>query len=175
MSSGTKAILIVFAAIFLMAMFWLGQEIPMESQLEMYGDLRNTSAIIFGVMGAWLAILHPSSLKVVFSEDNKEINPKDKTTITLLLRPIFVATIVLVAALLIGPTVLAAKTIHQLLDIRETLRGLSFSLLCSLSVLQLWALLLTLVPADLIYLKIQKDEKNAQIKKRMFRTKKRTK
>lgn len=140
----------------------------MESQMKAYEGLRNTAAIIFGVMGAWLAILHPNSLKIVFGEKTGEVTDKDKQTIKILLQPILAATGILIVVLILSPTALLAKTFPFLLEHRSFLRGASFSLLCSLTVLQLWALLMTLVPGDILQRSIQAKEKDKQVRKRLF-------
>lgn len=38
---------------------WFGRKVPFAEQWPMYEGLRTTAAIIFGVIGAWLAIIYP--------------------------------------------------------------------------------------------------------------------
>src|SRR5690625_7087270 len=48
--------LIIFSVIF-------GGKVTFNEQMPIYDGLRNTSAIIFAVMGAWIALLYPGKLR----------------------------------------------------------------------------------------------------------------
>lgn len=145
-----------------------GQHIAMTNQMPLYEGLRNTSAIIFGVMGAWLAILHPDSLKEVFGGGNQRLPEQEKKTIMLLLSPIIISTIIIAIVLVLFPLVELGKTISHLHAHKNIFRGLSFSTLIALTLLQLWALILTLVPGDIVKKHIDKENTSHAIKKRMF-------
>ncbi|WP_146003559.1 hypothetical protein [Kineobactrum sediminis] len=145
-----------------------GQEIAMSRQMPLFEGLRNTSAIIFGVMGAWLAILHPESLKKIFGSDGGKIPDQEKGTIMLLFSPILISTAVIAAVLVIFPLVEFSKTIDYFATHKRVLRGLSFSLLSVLTLLQLWALILTLAPGNIVKKHIDKESAKSAVVKRMF-------
>jgi hypothetical protein len=144
--------------------------------MPLYEGLRNTSSIIFGVMGAWLAILYPDSLKKIFGGGSQKLPEQEKQTIMLLFQPIIISTTVIAVVLILFPLFQVGKTINQLDEYKDVFRGLSFSLLSILTILQLWALILTLVPSDLVKKHIDKQNTKQEVVKRMFSgTTKRTK
>lgn len=160
-----KYLLVVSIAL---AAYLHGQEIAMSRQMPLFEGLRNTSAIIFGVMGAWLAILHPESLKNIFRSNGGKLPDQEKNTIMLLLSPIIISTAIIATVLILFPLVELSKTIDYFLAYRGILRGLSFSLLSSLTLLQLWALILTLAPGDIVKKHIDKESTKNMVAKRMF-------
>jgi len=158
-------IILLLVAVFC---YYYGQNVAMKEQMPIFDGLRNTSSIIFGVMGAWLAILHPSSLKKIFSKEKGSISKEDKKTINLLLLPIIISTFILLIVLVAPLCVAASRSSHKLIQYVTILRGLSFSLLGCLTILQLWALILTLVPGDILKRSVQKEEVRQKIKDDMF-------
>lgn len=58
----TLALIIVISLLF-------GGNIPFKEQLPIYDGLRNTSAIIFAVMGAWISLIYPNKLSSAFSKN----------------------------------------------------------------------------------------------------------
>ncbi|MCI5122880.1 MAG: hypothetical protein D3908_17170 [Candidatus Electrothrix sp. AUS4] len=59
----------------------VGSDIKISEQLPLYESLRNTSAIIFGVMGAWIAILYPNSLLKIYGKlDAKNSEEEEKNS-----------------------------------------------------------------------------------------------
>jgi len=60
------------------------------------------------------------------------------------------------------------KTIPYVLGYKHELRGLSFAILGCLTLLQLWTLILTLIPGDLLKRNIQKQEAKEAVRGRMF-------
>ncbi len=156
---------IVFAAT---SGFYFGQDIHLKEQLQIYEGLRNTSAIIFGVMGAWLAILHPDVLKNIFIKEKGNISSKDRETIKLLLAPIVISTFVLLIVLVVPLLVAIGKTISYFTQHAKIFRGVSFALLIFLTVIQIYTLILSLVPSDMLQRILQKKEVEENIKKGMF-------
>ncbi len=148
--------------------YYYGQNVPIKSQLPLFEGLRNTSAIIFGVMGAWLAILHPTSLKKIFSKNKGSVSEEDRKTINLLLSPILISTFILSIVLVAPLFIVVGRSIPGLYKYVDLFRGISFLLLGGLTILQLWTLVLTLIPSDILKRILQKDEASQKIKKRMF-------
>jgi len=112
--------IVLFVAI---AGYYLGQDVSMKEQLSIFEGLRNTSAIIFGVMGAWLAILHPSSLKKIFSKEGGSISKSDRATINLLLSPIIISTFILLIVLIVPLLVAVSRKIPMLVQYYSIFRG----------------------------------------------------
>jgi len=163
-----KIILLALIFIIGLACYIFGQSIPMEEQTPLFEGLRNTSAIIFGVMGAWIAILHPDSLKHIFSKNGENISIEDKNTIKLLLSPILTSTCILSIVLVVPLFIVAGKTLPNLFQYKDVFRGISFTLLGYLTLLQLWTLILSLIPGEILKRNIQKQEVKDEVKDRMF-------
>ena len=148
--------------------YYFGKNITIEEQIPLLEGLRNTAAIIFGVMGAWIAILHPESLKKIFSRNGGSVSLEDRETINLLLSPILISTFILFIVLVMPLAISIGKTIPYVLEYKHELRGFSFAILGCLTILQLWTLILTLIPGDLLKRNIQKQEAKEAMKNRMF-------
>jgi len=126
---------------------WFGRKVPFAEQWPVFEGLRTTAAIIFGVIGAWLAIIYPERLKLSFK--SKTNGPPTETGIGQLFSPVVNSTLILGAVLLIGMVAPIAKK-HLVIVNVELLRGISYGVLVALTLFQLWTVLLTLVPANTI-------------------------
>lgn len=126
-----------------------GSVVPFQDQWPLYEALRNTAAIIFAVIGAWLAIVFPERLKL--SLRSGEATADDLANgqrVHTLMAPIVHSTFILAAVLAVG---IAAPLIRDLEFVREHVeffRGLSYGILTTLTLWQLWTVVLTLVPAS---------------------------
>lgn len=136
-----------------------GRDVTFKEQWLIYESLRNTAAIIFGVMGAWLALIYPGAVTNVLQGKSDSAGTRRSGPIRKLLAPIIVSTIIVTAVLLIG--LLAPITRHISLsgNTVEALRGASYALLSLLTILQIWALALALLPADLLKRNIERQDK----------------
>jgi len=126
-------------------LYGFGRGIPYSEQWVLYEALRNTASIIFGVMGAWLAIVYPEALENVIKGKTKS----GSEVYSKLLEPLIYSTIILILVLVIGIISPIAKQINFFASHASVLRGISFSILSILTILQIWSLILTLLPADM--------------------------
>lgn len=130
---------------------WFGRHVPVAEQWPMFEALRTTAAIIFAVIGAWMAIIYPEKLKLSFRQPKVavQIDAATSTGWGQLFTPVVHSTLILSVVLLLGITVPALK--HAGLNVPVACwRGTSYGLLVALTLWQLWTVLLTLVPADKI-------------------------
>ena len=153
----TFALLAVFAG------GWLGRSVPFSEQWPIFEGLRTTAAIIFGVIGAWLAIIYPERLKLSFKSDTKKSDREKENGLSQLFTPVVNSTLILGVVLTIGVIAPIAKRYPLSLNV-ELMRGLSYSILVALTLWQLWTVLLTLRPANTIKsFADQEDEKQRVI------------
>lgn len=150
---------VTITALVVGAALWFGKSIPFQQQWPLYEALRATAAIIFAVVGAWLAIVYPERLRLSFNSSTKPAEPVNDR-FTALFTPIAHSTIILGMVLLAGIAAPIAKQIPILLEYRELARTASFVLLVVLTLWQVWTVVLTLYPADII--KSQADRDMAQ-------------
>lgn len=130
--------------------FLSGNNIPISEQLPIYESLRNTSAIIFGVMGAWIAILYPNALLEIYGKIDVHCAEKQSKNIKQLISPMILSTIIVSFVLIVSLIAPALRKIPFLYCFKDEIRAISFTILGILTYLQLWALLATLTPSNMI-------------------------
>lgn len=153
------------AAACIAGLYW-GSLVPLSAQTALAGSLQTTSAIIFGVMGAWIAIVYPEAMRGILRKHSGGAS-SESDVVHKLLAPMILSTIVLgaiVVAQPVGaPIAASASTEHA----KQLLQRVSFSGLCVLSLVQFYALILTLYPLGAASRDIQQAENSGQTKHRM--------
>jgi ABC-type nickel/cobalt efflux system permease component RcnA len=127
-----------------------GSSVPFAKQWPLYEALRATAAIIFAVVGAWLAIAYPERLRISLRKGPSPSKEKaiESSGVIGLMAPIVHSTAILGTVLIVG---IIAPLIRELGFVREhveVFRGLSYGLVTALTLWQLWTVVLTLIPAD---------------------------
>lgn len=164
--------MLVVAAIIIASYF--GTEITIKKQLEVYSSLKDISTVIFGVMGAWIAIVYPNALKNIFSKSYSldQVNSSLKK----IFFPMRVATIIVMFSLVQEWCAPIFYKVQVFRDNPEMVRLASFLLLTVLVILLLWSLLLTLLPMEDAEQEVGAlSEQLSQAEKRTGRTTKRKK
>lgn len=129
------------------SLFVFGMEIAFAKQWPLYEGLRATAAVVFGVMGAWIALLYSQRLAVIYSKDSTNEQRKQALgEIWRFLQPLTYSTLILVVVLLLPLVHRIMLQIDALMKVKSALRGTSFMVLGLLTILQLWTLLASLVP-----------------------------
>jgi uncharacterized membrane protein len=159
---------IFFFALSCILFFFYGQNIPFEKQWPLYDGLRNTSAIIFGVMGAWIALIYPEALSSLVNSVDKSKNLNEVRSAERLLPPLVYSAIILVFVLLVGITAPILKQISFFDANYKVVRGISYALLGSLTICQLWTVSLTLLPVDLFKRNINRLQSRNDARERKF-------
>lgn len=155
----------IFALVAILAGGWFGRNVPFSEQWPMFEALRTTAAIIFGVIGAWLAIIYPERLKLSFKQKNS--STPSETGVGQLFSPVVNSTLILGAILVLGVVAPIAKKYPLPLDV-EWCRGISYGLLVALTLLQLWTVLLTLVPANTIKSFVDREDEGKRAVQGLF-------
>ncbi|WP_404324746.1 hypothetical protein HA399_09235 [Cobetia sp. UIB-001] len=126
---------------------WLyGHNVSFAEQWPLFEALRNTAAIIFAVVGAWFAIIYPERMKGVLSS-SPSIQASTSKGLGKLFSPIVHSTVILCIILLIGVLAPLIKGMDFVVVHKLVFRKISYSLLCLLTLWQIWTVLVTLVPA----------------------------
>lgn len=141
--------------------FYYGRYIPFVQQWPLFEALRNTAAIIFAVVGAWLAIIYPERLKLSFGKSANITNGSEN--VGLLLTPAVHSTIILVCLLLIGICAPILKQIPGILNYVEIFRGLSFLTLTILTLWQVVIVIMTVLPADMVKSNFDKEQSTKRV------------
>jgi len=123
----------------------LGRSVTMSEQIAVYQVLQNVSGIMFAVFGLWIGLLYPGLRKRVFERSRTDSNGSesqddDNQVADHLLLPFFLSLAILMLTLV-------AMVVHPLLcqiallvAYKELLRGLSYAVLSSLALAQLWTI-----------------------------------
>lgn len=145
------------------AAFIFGQQVPFAEQWPLFEALRTTSAIIFAVVGAWLAIVYPERLRLSFDKTRVDGNTNGSGNIAILLSPVVNSTVILCIVLLVGVSAPLLKRADLLLAHKEIFCGISYATLVGLTLWQAWTVVLTLIPADMILLRASAESKRTAV------------
>jgi uncharacterized membrane protein (DUF441 family) len=143
-----RIIKVLILCIVLLGGLWIGNAIPVSDQREMMETLRTIASIVFGVIGAWIALVYPRALEELLKRDGTVTSEEDN--IKRLLRPLLYSTGVLAYTLAFDFVFLATKGLSLSPSSVIFLRRLSFCSVAGTTLLQLWALALTLGPTDAV-------------------------
>lgn len=158
----TLSLISVFVISFTVGYY--GRNITFEKQWPLFEALRTTSAIIFAVVGAWMAIVYPEKIKSPFKKTYNESGFESSRLLT----PIANSTFILIIVLIIG---IFAPIVRQISpeEYHESSRGISYGILFILTFWQIWTVIATLIPADAIKNKIEKDEEKKESTDEIFK------
>ena len=144
-------ILLALLAIAIGYFFYIfGGNVTYAEQWPIYEGLRNTSSIIFAVMGAWLAILYPSKLAMIFEKKDGIYKINEIQEVRRLIAPLIYSTLVLAFVMIVALITPIAKQFEYVIIHKKTFQGISFVTLGLLTLIQLWSLILSLIPNDCI-------------------------
>ena len=122
-----------------------GDIVPVPIHAELYKNLLTCSAIVFGVMGAWVAIIYPRTLTTV--QDGGTNNPIEEVKAYSALQPAMLSsTLVLAVILAFGPAAAIVVQGDFFAANRVPMLRASMGALALLTLWQLWALAASLVP-----------------------------
>lgn len=138
MIKGLLALVIIAATV---GAFFVGKNLPADTQLELYSALRDTSAIVFGVMGAWIAIIYPESLSKIYRSPQRKDAESEVKSVGRLIKPMIVAAVIVASTLIAQFVAPILRSFDVLTPIYSSIRGLSFSFLIILLAVQLVTIL----------------------------------
>jgi hypothetical protein len=161
-------LLVVVMSCIAAAGYFFGRDIPLADVWTYFEALRTTGAIVFGVMGALLAIVYPEVIKRGFRPE--ESGPgRELTNLTYITNPLAHSAILLILVVILGP-VFAWVKIHfpdSTADPAIVPRGCIFALLAVLSSWQVLILLLVLRPLDLLHSHSAISKEKADMRRRI--------
>ncbi|WP_243316711.1 hypothetical protein [Geothrix paludis] len=127
----------------------MAPSVPISNQLPLYDYLKNLSSIAFAILGAWIALLIPSTVEKV---EKRERTVETISTVISDLRPL---TIPMNASLLVLVLGLIAVFCSTVLSKQENLyryanigRIISLEVLFLLSIVQIWAIAYAVFPVN---------------------------
>lgn len=154
-------------ATLVVASFYYGQNIPFSKQWPLYEALRTTAAIIFAVVGAWLAIIYPDRLRYAFL-GKKAGEVRSNGAMDKVLSPAVNSTAILCVILLLGVIAPIVSQFNFLTSWTRELRGMSYAILALLTLWQLGTIFMTLPIADQVKSESDKEILKEKTKKDIF-------
>lgn len=140
--------------------FQFGQKIPMDDQMDIYDSLKDFASIIFGVMGAWIAIVYPDALGKVFSKNID--HDQNLNNLKRLFIPMRISTFIVVVCAFIKWFYPLAKNINIFIKYKNFLIAFNFFFLGLLTLSLIFALVLSLLPMELAEEEV--TDKTSQVK-----------
>lgn len=142
-------VLAVISIALCIASYHYGQRIEFSEQWPLYEALRNTAAIIFAVVGAWLAIIYPERLRLSLRERDVP-EDADSPNMRLLLTPAVSSAVILIIVLAVGVAAALLKQVNVTRLYVPQLRGSAFSLLVFLTIWQIVIVVVSILPVDFL-------------------------
>ncbi|MFZ5723408.1 MAG: hypothetical protein ACOY33_07070 [Pseudomonadota bacterium] len=96
-SSPTRFIYPALVIIPAIVCFGIGGNVPLPKLEALYSGLQGVAAVVFGVMGAWLALVYPDALDSLYKEQSLDRNQPAVNRVEKLVSAMAVSTIVLAA------------------------------------------------------------------------------
>lgn len=153
----TKAIFISISMFVFVMGFSKGREVSFQMQWPLYEALRNTSGIVFAVMGAWIAIIYPEAFRNLSSPKSE-----GKENVFNMLQAMSISALILAFVLIVALSVPIMRQFSALYAYTMLLRGISYSLVSLLTLAQLWTILLTILPNYLVKRSLIEEEVKAK-------------
>ncbi|PTP74907.1 hypothetical protein [Vibrio splendidus] len=148
----------------------LGMDISYSKQASLLAEIRNVSAIIFGVTGAWLALVYPRALastELALKAANDAVYEQAQHDNDVLLG--FIKTIIasiVVIAISVGIPFIKEVAVHIsfFVEHRNYLRGILFFTIAVLAIAQLYLLLATFLQTKLALKDVKRKIAEAKTK-----------
>ncbi|WP_313619580.1 hypothetical protein [Achromobacter sp.] len=159
----------VVAAAICGAGYYFGRHIPFAQQWPLYEALRTTAAIIFAVVGAWLAIVYPERLKFSFDQQPSRQSTHKKSNrknFELLFVPAIHSTVILIVLLLSGIIAPLLKQVAWEPGSLEIIRGLSYFLVSGLTLWQIAIVAMAIAPVEMLMGRAAQEEVQEKIDRR---------
>ncbi|AHB08395.1 hypothetical protein U875_09755 [Pandoraea pnomenusa 3kgm] len=144
--------------------FYAGRGIELSQQWPYFEAIRTTSAIVFGVMGALLAIVYPEVVKKGFRA-TEQSDPANAKNLRIVVDPLAQSALLLLAVVVLGPV--HAWAVQAFAKNAPYVSGLSFATLSMLTGWQVWILGLVLRPLDLLRSHTERAAIRDQLRKRI--------
>jgi len=149
--------------------YHFGTSITLDNQWPLYDALRNTTSIVFGIMGALLALVYPDAVKNAL-RGGPAAGANDGGLGRLIV-PGAHSALLLIVLVVLAPVIswLATYNPESFPEQVALFRRVSFSLFCVLSYWQVLILLMVLIPFDEMYTKIMQDIARLRLRRDMHR------
>lgn len=135
--------------------FVFGKNIHISDQMNAFGLLKDISITVFTIMGIWLAILQSDKLKKIFNiGETVVLNHSEQIWLKNLLIPILISSLILIILIAISLVNLFLKSLVFSTCATIIFRSISLFILVILSLLNIYAIIISMKPIIVIFLNI---------------------
>ncbi|WP_211828657.1 hypothetical protein [Kistimonas asteriae] len=163
----------IILSLLLLSTIWVlfnyGQKISYSDQKDVYDSIRDIASFVFGVMGIWLAIFSPESFNKIFGKHDISGKIEELAKTRALILPIIYSLIIIASTLVIqifAPILKEMITTHKYVF---WIRGVSYSFLGILGLLQLYTITVALNPGRLMLASFSSRIKKDEVHKKLFK------
>lgn len=160
-----KLILFIIFLIVSPILWFFGKDIPFNNQKEIFDSLKNTASIIFAILGAWLAVIYPKDLKLIFKIGNQQ-EIENTFVFKKLIWSLIMITASLVIMIITLPIMMLIKNIVFFQEYKLKLLTIFSIYLLILTLIQIYTLIATLVPTIKIILDFKNHKEKKEIRDR---------
>ncbi len=140
-----KVIFFLAFIIFLPIIWFFGKDVPYQDLSDIFDSLKDTAAIIFAILGAWIAVIYPKDLKAIFHVNNSK-DIEATVVFEKLISSLIIVTFTLIVMIASMPIMALIKNIPFFQGYKEYLRQALLLYIYLLTLAQVYALLATLIP-----------------------------
>jgi len=152
---------------------WLGRTIPYSDQYILLDGLRQTASIMFGIFGAWLALVYRRELSHLLvgkkeSDVKNEIQEVDDSydDFVHVYKGVTFSSLIVAIVLGIGYVAPIVRKMVCCPKIIPVIRGISFSVIGFLTVAQIFVIWLSLSPMVTAFLNMHKANRHSDFLKK---------
>lgn len=162
----TRIILIVIlSALMGYAGYYYGGFLPISSQMKLLDPLVTLSAVVFAIMGIWLAVVFPNVISGVYKESSSVAKKQLLFKAKRLLTPLLIATFVSISTIVVR--IISEILLVKIHNIDQSIpRGLFFNYIIFSSLALIVALVLSVAPGLQMLFEADRSHKTCQKKER---------
>ncbi|WP_017395943.1 hypothetical protein [Acinetobacter haemolyticus] len=149
-----KIFLIIIFALLIVPIFFFGQQILLTEQFKIIENLKAIFAILFALFGIWIAICNP------LTSDSEKL---DKISFDKILEALFLCILSLTIIVVIFFLTPILKKIPYIQLNKEVFRGNLFVIVYLLTLTQIYTLIISLKPNDLIKSYLDKNKEKRKL------------
>lgn len=147
--------------------YHFGAPIPLKDQWPLFEALRTTTSIVFGVMGALLALVYPDAVKNALR--NGPNTQESDGGLKRLITPCGHSALLLILLVFVAPIISWLGTFDpkEFAENVTLFQQVTFSIFCVLSYWQIYILLMVLIPFDDLYMNVNQGIQRQRMRRNM--------
>jgi fumarate reductase subunit D len=147
--------------------YHFGAPIPLKDQWPLFEALRTTTSIVFGVMGALLALVYPDAVKNALR--NGPSTQESDGGLKRLITPCGHSALLLILLVFVAPIISWLGTFDpkEFAENVTLFQQVTFSIFCILSYWQISILLMVLIPFDDLYMNVHQGIQRQRMRRNM--------